>query len=168
LQNNWGSLASVVGLFATVVGLSTAISVASKARAWADESRTAAEAAQTASFETRDAISRTLTSIELEGAIGVIERLKLLHRDRKWEVAVERYSGLRGMLVGIEARNAHPSSSISREFRDATAQLRIIKNSVNSSILQDVLPDGYEQFNDRLNVILDTLQKVAGRTQFAL
>jgi hypothetical protein len=136
LQDNWGSLASVVGLFATVIGLSIAISTTRAARDSADQSRTAAEVAKIASVETRDAISRTLTSVDLQRAIAVIERLKVVHREQKWEVALERYSGLRAMLADIEARIANRSPSISREFRDATAQLRIIEDSVDKSILR--------------------------------
>ena len=167
LQDNWGSLASVVGLFATVIGLSIAISASREAKASADQSRTAAEAAQIASVETRDTISRTLTSVDLQRAIAVIERLKVVHREQKWEVALERYSGLRAMLADIEARIANRSSSISHEFRDATTQLRIIEDSVDKSILQDELPTGYKEFNERLNVIQDTLQKIASQTHFS-
>ena len=165
VQDNWGNLASVAGLLATVVGLSVAIWTVRQAKTSADQSRSAAEAAQMASVETRDSISRTLTSVDLERAIAVIDRLKALHREQKWEVALERYSGLRAMLADIEAPNM--SSSVSREFRDATAQLRVIEDSVNIAILQDVLLRGFEEFNERLNVIQDTLQKVASQTHFA-
>ena len=133
----------------------------------ADRSRSAAEAAQTASIETRDSISRTLTSVDLERAIAVIDRLKVLHREQKWEVALERYSGLRAMLADIEARTPNMSTSVRREFRDATVQLRVIEDNVNTSILQDELPKTFEEFNERLNVIQDTLQKVASQTHFA-
>ena len=71
------------------------------------------------------------------------------------------------MLADIEARIPNMSSSVSREFRDATAQLRVIEDSVNIAILQDVLSRGFEEFNERLNVIQDTLQKVASQTHFA-
>ncbi|MCH8311331.1 MAG: hypothetical protein IIB17_12670 [Chloroflexi bacterium] len=157
----------MVGLLATVVGLSVAIWTVRQAKISADLSRSAAEAAQMASVETRDSISRTLTSVDLERAIAVIDRLKVLHREQKWEVALERYSGLRAMLADIAARIPNRSSSISREFRDAAVQLRFIEDSVNAAILEDELPKTFEEFNERLNVIQDTLQQIASQTHFA-
>ena len=71
------------------------------------------------------------------------------------------------MLADIVARIPNRSSSISREFRDAAVQLRFIEDSVNAAILEDELPKTFEEFNERLNVIQDTLQQIASQTHFA-
>ena len=167
LQNNWGNLASATGLFVTIVGFWLAVGRATQARTSADASRSAAKAAQDASIETRTTIAKMLTVVDLERAISLIDRLKAAHRGSKWEVALEHYSGLRGMLADIEARHPDPAMDGNDAFRNATAQLRVIEDSVDKAIRENGIPEGSQNFNDRLNDIQQALQHITSQTQFS-
>ena len=76
LGDNWGSVVSSVGLVIAVTGIGLAVYRASQAEK-------AAKAAEIASAETRSTITRVLTIVDLQKAIYLIQRVKLLHRDGK-------------------------------------------------------------------------------------
>ena len=85
---NWGSLVSLVSLIITVI-------MAGIAKWRASQARASATAAETASIEARSAITRVLTIVDLERAIALVQRLKVLHREAKWEACLEHYPVLR-------------------------------------------------------------------------
>lgn len=97
LLDNWGSFVSALGFVATLIGLLLVYRRAG-------EARTSAAAARTAAQETREAISSVLTIVDLERAIAMVQRLKQLLTDGKWEVSLELYQPLRVMLTNINAR----------------------------------------------------------------
>ena len=80
LGDNWGSVIGTLGLVATVIGLVIVFRRAG-------EARKSAAAAENASQETQQSIVRVLTVVDLERAIAMLQRLKQLHRDRKWKLA---------------------------------------------------------------------------------
>ena len=98
-SENWGSLASALGLIVSLGGLIWAIRAAQGAR-------TAAQAAEKAATETRRAIRRDLTIVDIERANARLEALKGQHRNRQWEVALAAYPEILNMLYDI--RNRHP------------------------------------------------------------
>ena len=69
----WGDIAAIVGIIVSLGGLGWAIKEARGARS-------ASEAANEAASETRDQIARHLQTVDLQRAIGLIERIKTLHR----------------------------------------------------------------------------------------
>ena len=85
LQNNWGDLASALGLAATALAAALA----------ALNARSAKQAA----IEARDGIGRTLTGVEVQKAIDLIERVKERHAQNRWEAAADRYPDLRVCLI---------------------------------------------------------------------
>ena len=86
--DNWGSFVGLVSLIVTVIGLFMVFRRAGEAR----KSATAAEAA---SLETRAALTRTLAIVDLERAIGLIQRLKSFHTAGRWEASSQHYQSLR-------------------------------------------------------------------------
>ena len=74
----WGDIATVVGIIVSLGGLGWAIKEARGARS-------ASEAAKVAASETRDQIAHHLQAVDLERAIGLIERIKTLHDNDRWE-----------------------------------------------------------------------------------
>ena len=96
LADNWGSLASVTGVVVSLAGLAWAIIEARGARS-------ASLAARAATNETRSDIARYLQAVDLQRAIALIQRIKLLHDTRRWDAALEQYQSLREMLSYIIA-----------------------------------------------------------------
>ena len=82
---NWGSFVGVLGLAITIVG--AIFSIAAFKRA--GKAKEAAEAAEIASQETQEGITKVLTIVDMERAIGLITRLKTFHRSNNWGAAIE-------------------------------------------------------------------------------
>ena len=150
LQDNWGSFVSVLGLVATVFGLGVVFRRAGEARKSAADARTAAQ-------ETQQAISNVLTIVDLERAIAMVQRLKQLHRDRKWEVSLELYQPLRVMLTNINTRGTIERA----ELREAIPQIRVIEDGITRAIFDGVEPAGARNFPRVLNNIQMSLEEIA-------
>lgn len=153
LADNWGSVISSVGLVATILGLWIVFRRAGQARRAADASRIAAQ-------ETQLAISSVLTIVDLERAIAMVQRLKQLHRDRKWEVSLELYQPLRVMLTNIHSRGTIET----QEIRDSIPKIRSIEENITRALAQGVEPTGERSFLRLLNNIQAGLEQIASST----
>lgn len=150
LADNWGSVVGTLGLVATVIGLFLVFRRAG-------EARKSAAAAENASQQTRQSIVSVLTVVDLERAIAMVQRLKQLHRDRKWEVSVELYQPLRVVLTNINAR-----STIDRmELQVSIPQLRLIEDNVTRAMAEGVEPTGIRNLQRVLNLIQTNLENLA-------
>ena len=156
---NWGSFVGLISLFITIIGFGIAIWQATRARR-------SAEAAETAAIETRAAITRVLAVVDLERAIALIERLKLLHRDGKWQIGLEHYQGLRQMLADIDSRHPDPSVELHRIFREAIIQIKVIEDNVDKAISEEATPTDSHNYNNKLNDIQSSLEKMASSAHF--
>jgi len=157
--DNWGSFVGLLSLIVTIIGFAVAIHRATQAR-------TSAAAAEAASHETRDAITRVLTVVDLERAIALIERLKTLHRDNKWDANLGHYQDLRAMLADIDARHPAPTPELHTTLRDAIEQVRVIEDSVDWALRDNSDPSGGQNFNQMLNAIQVGLEQIASSTHF--
>ena len=90
----WSDVFAVVGTLVALGGLVWVIKEASGAR-------TASEAAESAANEARDQITYHLQAVDLQRAIGLIERVKTLHDNSRWEASTEHYQTLRHMLSDV-------------------------------------------------------------------
>ena len=126
LLDNWGSFVSLLGLVATVIGLIVVFRRAGEARKSAADARIAA-------LETQRSITNMLMIVDLQRAIAMVQRLKQLHIDRKWEVSLELYQPLRVMLTNINTR----STIAKPEFREAIEQIRIMENTIKNALTQE-------------------------------
>lgn len=153
LADNWGSIISVLGLAATVVGLMIVFRRAG-------EARKSAVAAQNAAQETQQAIINVLTIVDLERAIAMVQRIKQLHLDRKWEVSLELYQPLRVMLTNINT-----SSTIeTHEIREAIPQIRVIEDNITRALAENVDPTVRRNFSRVPNNIQVSLEQRASST----
>lgn len=150
LLDNWGSFVSLVGLVATVIGLIVVFRRAGEARTSAADARTAAQ-------ETQQAITDVLKIVDLERAIAVVQRLKQLNRDRKWEVSLELYQPLRVMLTNINAR----STIETLDIREAIPQIRVMENTITYALAEGDEPAETNRFFGVLNDIQVSLEAVA-------
>ena len=157
--SNWGSLASVVGLVISAVGLIWAIIIARGARL-------ASRAAQSASQETSAQIARHLQSMNLERAIALIQRLKLLHRFERWEAALEQYQALRMMLSEILAIIPESATEPRQALHDAIQTVRIVESSVEVQSVDRLEPEAKVRLNRRLNSIQSRLESLVSAQGF--
>ena len=155
---HWGDFASLLGFIITIAGLSWAIRSAREAR----KSATAAEAA---SIETREAITRVLTIVDLERAVALIQRLKVLHREKNWESGLEHYQTLRAMLADIDAKHPALTPELHTTLREAIVQIKVIEDSVDRT--RDAEPSGARNFNEVLNAIQVSLEETVSSAHFS-
>ena len=157
LQNNWGDLASALGLAASVLGLMAA--------AWAALN---ARSARQAAVEARDRISRSLAATDLERSVALIQRLKLLHRDEHWEAALEQYQALRSMLSSILARHAELESGERERLFEARALITSLERQVEEALADGKRVENPTDMNSQLNQVQSDLEDMAGAVGFGV
>ena len=151
---NWGSLTSAIGVIVSLVGL---VWVFIEARG----ARTASQAAQEATRETNSQIARYLQTVDLERAIGLIQRIKLLHNTSRWEAAMEQYQSLRMMLSDIIARCPENQTEFRDELATARTIVRDMENFVGEYVGQSIGERERSILNRRLNDIQSDLEELA-------
>ncbi len=149
-----GFLASVLGLLVSLIGLGWAIKVAKGAR-------NASEEARKASFDTRSRIVNHLQTVSVQRAIGLIQRIKLLHESDQWDRALEQYQVLREMISHIV--NSYPESDWEGIARLSTARTRIgeMEVAVGRSAAQGMADRQRIRFQHELNQIQSDLEDLA-------
>ena len=159
VTGNWGALVSVVGLVVSSVGLIWAIVVARGARS-------ASQAAQKAAQETSAYIARHLQATNLERAIALVQRLKLLHRKESWEGSLELYQMLRMMLYEIAAHFPDAEAGPRRDLAVAIQTVRNMENWVESQSSLGLLPQDKARLHRQLNEIQSGLESLASTRGF--
>ncbi len=159
VTGNWGSLASVVGVFVSLAGLSWAIREARRARS-------AAQAARAAASETRSYIARHLQVVDLQRAIALIQRIKLLHDSDRWETAMEQYQPLRAMLADIIARCPEHQPEIRGKLATARRLVGRTENFVGERVREGIEESHRSRLNRRLNRIQSNLEELASDMGF--
>ena len=156
---NWGDVATVVGVLVSLVGLGWAIKEARGARS-------ASESAQAAANDTRDQIARHLQVVDLQRAIGLIERIKTLHDNDRWEASREHYQTLRAMLSDVIARSPEDQASVREKLATARRIMGDMENFVRgrgSGVTSDREGSG---LNRSLNDIQSDLEELASNIGF--
>ena len=142
-----GAILSLIGLVAAVVA--------------AYRAKRAEAAAEEAKRETRVAMARALTIVDLERAIGLVQRLKYLHQEGQWLVSLALYQMLRVMLIGIEARHPDVAPEWQLQLQEAILQITEIDNKVSIAVVEDIAPSGLKEFVEVLNVIQVNLERMS-------
>ena len=160
LTEHYGNLFSIIGVVVSAAGLAWAVIEARRARS-------AARSAERATIETRDNIGRHLLAIDLERAVSLIQRLKLLHSAGLWEAALEQYQVLRAMISVIDAR--YPGENPERRERlfEARAIIRQMENHVGSQVHEELGADYQAVLNSQLNDIQSDLEDMSSAMGFS-
>jgi hypothetical protein len=153
LLDNWGSFVGLVSLIITIIGFAVAIRRATQARKAAEEAR--------------EAIVRVLTVADLQRAIALIQRLKVLIRESRWEASLEHYQNLRSMLADIAARQPNPTPESRSTIQAAIPQITVIEINIDRAIRNGTDPSGLRNFNRVLSSIQANLEEIASSTPFA-
>ena len=156
-QIHWGDLLSALGLAASVLGLTAA--------AWAALN---ARSARQAAVEARDRIGRSLAAADLERSVALIQRLKLLHRNERWEAALEQYQALRAMLSSILVRHADLKPGERARLVEARALVTYMEQQVDEALADGERVENLTAMNSRLNRIQSDLEDMAGAVGFGM
>lgn len=149
---NWGGLASGLGVIVSLVGLGWAIKEARGAR--------------TAAREARDRIANHLQTVDLERAIALIQRIKLLHDTNRWEASMEQYQALRMMLSDISARCPETQAMFRDSLTAARARVRATEDFVGARTSLVIAAEDRSRINRRLNNIQSDLETLASAMGF--
>ena len=157
----WGDVATLVGILVSLCGLTWAIVEARGARS-------ASEAAQAAASETRDQIARHLQTVDLQRAIGLIQRIKTLHDNDRWEASGEHYQTLREMLSAIIARCPEEQASVREKLATARRTVGDMENLVRQHVSRhDPVPESdHSRLNQSLNDMQSDLEELASSVGF--
>ncbi len=148
----WGDIATVVGIIVSLVGLAWAIIVARGARS--------------AARETRDQIAHHLQTVDLQRAIALIEQVKTLHDNDRWEASTEHYQTLRAMLSDVIARSPEDQSDVRAKLATARTIVRDIENFVRGYDSGAIREHDRSQLNESLNAIQSDLEELASNVGF--
>ena len=145
---NWGNFVGLLGLLASVGGLF-----------YACLARRAAKSAEKAAREARQALTRTISAIDIERAKAIIDRLMEVHLQGNWDYALGLYQDLRRTLSEIEAGIPIDLMDYRNSVRQAIPQITAMINLVNRSRdgSGDTVSDNVSNRNEILNGIQQSL-----------
>ena len=158
-STTWGDIATLVGIIISIGGITWAIIEASGAR-------TASEAAEDAAKDARDQIAHHLQTADLHRAIGLIERIKTLHTNDRWEASIELYQSLRAMLSDVIARSPENLIDVREKLATARTTVRTMEDSVRDRDNGAVSKRERSRFNGTLNEIQSNLEELASSVGF--
>lgn len=150
------------GLGVTIVGAT----IGALGLVFAFLARRAAKSAEEASIQARRAVTRTWGLVDLQRAIGLIERLKTIHRDQRWDAGLQHYQSLREMLHDIAEALPTGPEPLREGIVAAIPQITALENSVSILASGDEIP-GLANLNEPLNSIQEHLERVRSSMMFS-
>ena len=146
----WASLGiGAGGLVASIVGVVYALLA-----------RRAAKSAESAANEARNSVSQTLCLVSAQRALSIIVRLRTLHREQRWEAAIELYRELRTLLNdvrGMTPENFHQHRS---ELDTGLGQFRVIQALVQDAVSAGRDPAEFPALGETLNSLENVIESL--------
>ena len=158
-STTWGDVATVVGILVSLGGLGWAIKEARGARS-------ASKAAEAAASETRDRMAHHLQVVELQRAIGLVDRIKTLHDNNRWEASREHYQTLRAMLSDVIVRCPEDQVDVREKLATARTIVRDIENFVRGRDGSSIPKRDRIRLNQTMNDIQSDLEELASNIGF--
>ena len=161
---DWASLGvSIGGLIAGTFGLWFAF-LAHRSAKLAKRAATSAEsAANSARREAQRALTRDLSTVDIERAIALINRLKELHRQGNWGAALSLYQDLRRTLSEIRGSMPKNLDQFRDKINDAVPQVTTMEDQVSRAEYESTGLEDAPELSAVLNAIqqdLETLQTI--------
>ena len=161
---DWTSLVvGIGGLAAGTFGLWFAF-LAHRSAQLAERAATSAEeAANSARTEAQRALVRDLSSVDIERAIALINRLKELHRQGNWGAALSLYQDLRRTLSEIRGSLPTDLDQFRDKINDAVPQVTTMEDQVSRAEHESSGLEDAPALSAILNAIqqdLETLQTI--------
>ena len=148
-----GAYASIGSIVIALLGFSLTLFNVRKGR-------TAAQRAETAA---KDAVGRLKLYDSVSGfstAISILEEIKRLHRKDAWEVVIDRYAALKGILVEVRASNANLTQKQSTVVQKVITDLSTMENAVETEMARGGTPQEVPRFNEMLSKDIEKIQAV--------
>ena len=158
-STNWGDIATFFGILISLGGFIWAIIEASGARS-------ASVAAKAAASEAKDQIGRHLQAVDLQRAIGLIERIKTLHDTSRWQASREHYQTLRAMLSDVIARCPEEHTDVREKLATARTIVTEMENLVRGRGSDGITERERSRLNRSLNEIQSDLEELASTIGF--
>ncbi len=159
---DWWSLGvSIGGFIASIGGLVFAILAYRSAKLAKNAAESAEDAANLARSETQRAVGRNLSSMDIERAVALINRLKGLHLQGGWRSALWLYQELRRTLIEIRGSMPGELKQFGNAIEEAVPQVTVMENQVTFSLYEGNEPEDTPRMNAILSAIqqeLETLQ----------
>lgn len=157
----WGLGVGVVGVIVSIGGLVFAILAYRSANLAKNAAESAEDAANMARGETQRAIGRNLSSMDIERAVALINRLKDLHLEGGWRAALWLYQELRRTLTDIRGSLPRELEQFGNVIEEAVPQLTVMETQVTRSLYERNEPEDTLRMIAILSAIqqeLETLQ----------
>ena len=107
-----------------------------------------------------------MQTVDLQRAIGLIERIKTLHGNDRWEGATELYQTLREMLSEVIARCPDNQTDVREKLAVARTVVRDMENFVRQRVSRDITDLDRFHWNRSLNEIQSGLEELASSVGF--
>ena len=124
---HWGNFASVAGLLVSLLGFWLTIWGVAKAKG-------AAERAADAAKQAKEKILKQGTLANFSSAIAVIEEIVRLHRKKEWEVALDRHSELRRILVELKGDGGGLTTEQQTVIQGSVEQFKTIEGVIEKHL----------------------------------
>ena len=111
-------------------------------------------------------MARHLQAVELQRAIGLIERLKTLHDIGRWEASTEHYQTLREMLSDVIVRCPEEYRTVRENLSSARRVLLAVENLVRERGDRNMSSHDRTRLNRRINEIQSVLEELASNIGF--
>lgn len=143
------------------VGIGTGGLVASVAGVlFAFLARRAAKSAEQAAREAREALSRNLSSVDIERAVELITRLKDMHRQGDWRQAIRLYQVLRRTLTEIRVSMPSGFEDSRKAIEVAIPEITDLENRVGQALYRSSEPEDVPVLDKMLNDIQQELESL--------
>lgn len=131
--------------------------------------RRAAKSAEQAAREARQAVARTLSSIDVERAAALIGRLKDIHFKGNWDYAVGLYPELRRTLSQIAESVPANLARFQAQINSAVPQITVMENLVRRSRYENETgaPGDISGLDDVLSDIQQTLESLQSSMMYS-
>ena len=104
--------------------------------------------------------------MDLQRAIGLIERVKTLHDNDRWESSREHYQTLREMLSDVISRCSDEQRAVREELATARVIIRDMEDFVRPRVGRGISEPERSRLNQSLNLLQSSLEELASHLGF--
>ena len=97
----------------------------------------------------------------MQRAIGLIERIKTLHDNKRWEASREHYQTLRAMLSDVIARCPEDQAGLRAKLATHRTIVRDIEDFARRYVSQDIPERQRSRLNRSMNAIQIDLEELS-------
>lgn len=157
---NWGDIASIAGLGLSLIGFAVTI-----LGVW--RSQTAAEQARNAANAVKASIAHYDTIADLSSAVGIMDEIKRLHRQKAWGILPDRYGELRRRLIALKSYETILTGPQRQIIQETIEKLADLDRRVERCLSQSSAPPNPAKLNEIVTTQLDLVHAVLAAVQRA-